>query len=143
MNPLSYNNQDNTPLSTVQTFAAGSGQYTHGMHWSGGSTYNVIGTLGKGAFAIVYQLATKQDGELFAAKQLEKRRIMKDGVLEKKIHNELVIMKDLHHVSHEYVSPTYHRLIASISSQTSYSMSDTKSCRFISTSSWNMCPMEI
>ena len=110
MNPLGNDEQEDTPLSanSLQTFATSSGQYTHGMHWSGGSIYNVTRLLGKGAFAIVYQLATKQDGELFAAKQLEKRRFMKDGILDQKIHNELVIMKDLHHVGGAHVAFIYH-----------------------------------
>jgi serine/threonine protein kinase len=68
-----------------------------GMHWSGGDMYNVVGHIGKGAFAMVYQLATKSDGQLFAAKELEKRRFMKNGVLDRKIDNELQIMKAISH----------------------------------------------
>lgn len=68
-----------------------------GMHWSGGDKYNVVGCIGKGAFAMVYQLATKHDGQLFAAKELEKRRFMKNGVLDRKIDNELQIMKAINH----------------------------------------------
>jgi serine/threonine protein kinase len=68
-----------------------------GMHWSGGDKYNVVGHIGKGAFAMVYQLATKSDGQLFAAKELEKRRFMKNGVLDRKIDNELQIMKAISH----------------------------------------------
>lgn len=56
-----------------------------------------IGQLGKGAFATVYQLATKMEGKLLAAKELEKRRFMKNGQLDKKIDNEMKIMKDLRH----------------------------------------------
>lgn len=68
-----------------------------GMHWSGGERYNVVGYIGKGAFAMVYQLATKSDGQLFAAKELEKRRFMKNGLLDRKIDNELQIMKAISH----------------------------------------------
>lgn len=68
-----------------------------GMHWSGGDRYNVVGHIGKGAFAMVYQLATKNDGQIFAAKELEKRRFMKNGVLDRKIDNELQIMKAISH----------------------------------------------
>ncbi|KAM0714952.1 hypothetical protein Q7P37_009417 [Cladosporium fusiforme] len=68
-----------------------------GMHWSGGDRYNVVGHIGKGAFAMVYQLATKSDGQIFAAKELEKRRFMKNGVLDRKIDNELQIMKAISH----------------------------------------------
>jgi serine/threonine protein kinase len=45
----------------------------------------------------VYQLATKMTGKLLAAKELEKRRFMKNGMLDKKIDNEMKIMQDLRH----------------------------------------------
>ncbi|KAF2109420.1 hypothetical protein BDV96DRAFT_615772 [Lophiotrema nucula] len=67
------------------------------MRWDGGEQYNNIGMIGKGAFATVYQLATKMDGKLLAAKELEKRRFMKNGQLDKKIDNEMRIMQDLKH----------------------------------------------
>ncbi|KAF2270425.1 kinase-like protein [Lojkania enalia] len=67
------------------------------MKWDGGPDYNIIGLLGKGAFATVYKLATKMDGKLVAAKELEKRRFMKNGQLDKKIDNEMRIMRDLRH----------------------------------------------
>ncbi|KAL3497129.1 kinase-like domain-containing protein [Aspergillus germanicus] len=70
---------------------------TFGMHWSGGPTYNVTGQIGKGAFAVVYKLATKQHGHVFACKELDKRRFMKNGVLDQKVDNEMRIMKDLKH----------------------------------------------
>ena len=69
----------------------------YGMHWSGGDHYNVVGQIGKGAFASVYQLATKSDGQLFAAKELEKRRFMKSGILDRKLDNEMHIMKSINH----------------------------------------------
>ena len=68
------------------------------MTWNGGETYNVVAHIGKGAFANVYKLATKQDGELFAAKEIEKRRFIKDGILSGKAHNEIDVMKQLDHV---------------------------------------------
>ncbi|KAF2463014.1 Pkinase-domain-containing protein [Lindgomyces ingoldianus] len=67
------------------------------MKWDGGSKYNIIGLLGKGAFATVHQLATKMEGKLLAAKELEKRRFMKNGLLDKKIDNEMKIMQGLRH----------------------------------------------
>ncbi|KAF2187079.1 Pkinase-domain-containing protein [Zopfia rhizophila CBS 207.26] len=67
------------------------------MNWDGGDRYNIIGLLGKGAFATVHQLATKMDGKLLAAKELEKRRFMKNGQLDKKIDNEMRIMQALRH----------------------------------------------
>lgn len=72
---------------------------TYGMHWSGGSMYNVTGQIGKGAFATVYKLATKQHGAIYAAKELDKRRFMKNGILDQKVDNEMKIMRDLKHVS--------------------------------------------
>lgn len=72
---------------------------THGMHWSGGSVYNVTGQIGKGAFATVYRLATKKDGIVYAAKELDKRKFMKNGILDLKVENEMKIMKCLRHVS--------------------------------------------
>lgn len=68
------------------------------MDWSGGEKYNVVRFLGSGAFAQVFQLATKSDGDLFAVKQIEKRAFMKNGILDLKINNEMLIMKRLRHV---------------------------------------------
>ncbi|KAJ4372046.1 Protein kinase protein rad53 [Neocucurbitaria cava] len=67
------------------------------MKWDGGEHYNILGQIGKGAFATVYQLATKMAGKLLAAKELEKRRFMKNGMLDKKIDNEMKIMQSLRH----------------------------------------------
>ncbi|KAJ4359332.1 Protein kinase protein rad53 [Ascochyta clinopodiicola] len=67
------------------------------MKWDGGTNYNIVGLLGKGAFATVHQLATKMEGKLLAAKELEKRRFMKNGQLDKKIDNEMRIMQSLRH----------------------------------------------
>jgi hypothetical protein len=71
----------------------------YGMHWTGGALYNVTGQIGKGAFATVYKLATKQHGVVYAAKELDKRRFMKNGILDQKVDNEMKIMRDLRHVS--------------------------------------------
>ena len=68
-----------------------------GMHWSGGNEYNVVGLIGKGAFATVFQLATKSEGQLFAAKELEKRRFVKNGILDRRLDNEMQIMKSVSH----------------------------------------------
>ena len=71
--------------------------HTYGMHWNGGPTYNVTGLLGTGAFAVVYRLTTKDTGKAYAAKELDKRRFMKNGILDIKFDNELKIMKRLQH----------------------------------------------
>ncbi|KAL1620504.1 Protein kinase protein rad53 [Neofusicoccum ribis] len=76
------------PVKSVHTF---------GMHWNGGREYNVVALLGKGAFATVYQLATAMDGQLLAAKELEKKRFMKNGQMDQKLDNEMKIMQSLSH----------------------------------------------
>lgn len=67
--------------------------------WKGGAKYNKIGTIGKGAFAIVYKITRKYDGVPYAAKELEKRRFMKNGILDQKVENEMKIMQRIEHVS--------------------------------------------
>lgn len=74
-----------------------SANYTYGMVWDGGPEYNVTGLLGKGAFAMVYRLATALDGKVLAAKELEKKRFIKNGQLDQKLDNEMKIMKTLRH----------------------------------------------
>ena len=83
--------------------ASSMSENTYGMHWNGGSEYNVTGHLGKGAFATVYKIAGVNDGVVFAAKELDKRRFMKNGILDLKVENEMRIMKDLRHVSSVFV----------------------------------------
>ena len=98
--PLGHVRQDLPgPSLTSPSVVAGNEVYTHGMHWNGGDKYNVVGHIGKGAFADVFKLSTKQDGELFAVKEIETRRFMKDGILNHKAHNEINVMKTLNHVS--------------------------------------------
>ncbi|KAL3417637.1 hypothetical protein PVAG01_10647 [Phlyctema vagabunda] len=67
--------------------------------WRGGSTYNKIGTIGKGAFAVVYKVTRKYDGQPFAAKELEKRRFMKNGILDQKVDSEMTIMRKITHAN--------------------------------------------
>ena len=90
------------PIKNIMTsnVTAASERYRFGMHWNGGEVYNVVGVVGSGAFAVVYQLATKSEGKVYAVKELEKRRFMKNGILDHKVDNELKIMKDLCHVSY-------------------------------------------
>lgn len=77
--------------------------HSHGMHWNGGSKYNVTGQIGKGAFATVYKLATKDDGQLYACKELDKRRLMKNNILDHNVDGEMRIMQGLEHVSQNSV----------------------------------------
>jgi hypothetical protein len=111
---------------------------SHGMHWNGGSIYNVTGQIGKGAFATVYKLATKNDGALFAAKELDKRRLMKNNILDHKWDNEMKIMKGLRHVSlgESLLSPILLKLTTS-GSPTSSNSGITMSMIAGSISLWN------
>ena len=67
--------------------------------WNGSGKYNRIGSIGKGAFAVVYKVTSKYDGNPYAAKELEKRRFIKNGVLDQKVENEMKIMQRVQHVS--------------------------------------------
>ncbi|MCJ1378370.1 hypothetical protein MMC17_001468 [Xylographa soralifera] len=93
------NSHPNTPFqgSGAIMLTAGSTPFNCGAKWNGGEKYNVVDHIGKGAFADVFKFATKREGKVFAVKQIEKRKFMKDGVLDHKVHNELRIMKILNH----------------------------------------------
>jgi hypothetical protein len=74
---------------------------SHVKEWRGGSKYNRVGIIGKGAFATVYLIATKFEGTFYAAKEVEKRRFMKNGILDQKVDMEMKIMRKIHHVSYD------------------------------------------
>ncbi|KAH7170845.1 hypothetical protein EDB81DRAFT_753310 [Dactylonectria macrodidyma] len=65
--------------------------------WTGSGKYNRIGMIGKGAFAVVHRVTSKYDGLPYAAKELEKRRFIKNGVLDQKVENEMKIMQRVKH----------------------------------------------
>lgn len=67
--------------------------------WNGSDRYNRVGEIGKGAFATVYKVTSKFDGLPYAAKELDKRKFMKNGVLDQKVENEMKIMQKIQHVS--------------------------------------------
>jgi len=69
----------------------------HGMHWNGGGKYNVVGQLKKGPFATVYMLSTIRGGKLLIAKELDKKRLMKNGQTDHLLDNEMRIMRTLRH----------------------------------------------
>jgi len=69
----------------------------YGMRWDGGERYKCIGQIGAGAFATVYQVSDRFSGEVFAVKELEKRRFVKNGLLDHRVDNELQIMRTLRH----------------------------------------------
>jgi hypothetical protein len=66
--------------------------------WNGSGVYNRQGMIGKGAFAVVYMVTSKYDGKPYAAKELEKRKFIKNGVVDQKVENEMKIMKKVKHV---------------------------------------------
>lgn len=66
--------------------------------WRGGEKYNRVGAIGKGAFATVYKVTSKYDGLPYAAKELDKRKFIKNGVLDQKVENEMRIMQRVQHV---------------------------------------------
>ena len=93
---------------TVANFAS-MRESSYGNFWNGGSEYNFTGNLGKGAFATVYRVQTKRDGHIFAAKEIDKRRFIKNGQLDVKFDNELKIMQNLTHPNIvEYVDSHNH-----------------------------------
>ncbi|RDA94136.1 hypothetical protein CP533_6541 [Ophiocordyceps camponoti-saundersi (nom. inval.)] len=65
--------------------------------WTGSGKYNRTGIIGKGAFAVVYRVTAKYDGRPYAAKEIEKRRFIKNGMLEQKVENEMKIMRRVQH----------------------------------------------
>lgn len=71
-----------------------------GTEWKGSNGYNRGDRIGKGAFATVYEVTSKFDGAQYAAKELEKRKFMKNGVLDQKVETEMRIMRSIEHVSY-------------------------------------------
>ncbi|KAI1133865.1 hypothetical protein F5Y05DRAFT_254282 [Hypoxylon sp. FL0543] len=65
--------------------------------WRGSEKYARVGVIGKGAFATVHKVTSKYDGTPYAAKELDKRKFMKNGVLDQKVENEMKIMQKIHH----------------------------------------------
>ncbi|KAK5655012.1 hypothetical protein OQA88_6771 [Cercophora sp. LCS_1] len=65
--------------------------------WKGSNNYNLVGEIGKGAFATVYKVTSKFDGLPYAAKELDKTKFMRNGVLDQKVENEMRIMQRVKH----------------------------------------------
>ncbi|CAI4216415.1 unnamed protein product [Parascedosporium putredinis] len=65
--------------------------------WDGSDKYNRVGIIGKGAFAVVYRVTSKIDGSPYAAKELDTRNFMKNGILDQKVENEMRIMQRIKH----------------------------------------------
>lgn len=121
-NPL--NHEPKEPSPSAPLLAAATGDYNYGAQWNGGEKYNVVGYIGKGAFAMVFKVSTRADGEVYAAKQIEKRRFIKDGQLGSKVHHEIAIMERLRHVGPPLRSnPSLHTNGASAKHRTIYGVS--------------------
>ncbi|KAI3337865.1 hypothetical protein F4824DRAFT_462002 [Ustulina deusta] len=69
----------------------------HPREWHGGDKYARHGVIGKGAFATVHKVTARLDGSPYAAKELDKRKFMKNGVLDQKVENEMKIMQKVKH----------------------------------------------
>ncbi|KAG7292242.1 hypothetical protein NEMBOFW57_002277 [Staphylotrichum longicolle] len=65
--------------------------------WNGSNKYSRVGEIGRGAFATVHKVVTKFTGKPFAAKELDKRKFIKNGVLDQKVENEMNIMQKIKH----------------------------------------------
>ncbi|KAI0543136.1 hypothetical protein GGR58DRAFT_450892 [Xylaria digitata] len=65
--------------------------------WRGGDKYARVRVIGKGAFATVHKVTSLNDGSPYAAKELDKRKFMKNGVLDQKVENEMKIMQRVKH----------------------------------------------
>ncbi|KAG6211182.1 hypothetical protein E4U50_002403 [Claviceps purpurea] len=68
-----------------------------GLDWKGSRKYNRIAMIGKGAFAVVYKVTSSFTGVPYAAKEIEKRRFIKNGILDQKVDNEMKIMQRVQH----------------------------------------------
>ncbi len=66
--------------------------------WTGSDKYNRVREIGRGAFATVHKVTQKLSGHPYAAKELDKRKFMKNGVLDQKVENEMNIMQRIKHV---------------------------------------------
>ncbi|KAI0109649.1 Pkinase-domain-containing protein [Nemania sp. FL0031] len=67
--------------------------------WRGGDKYARVSVIGKGAFATVHKVTAKYDGSPYAAKELDKRKFLKNGVLDQKVENEMKIMQKVNHAN--------------------------------------------
>ncbi|KAL2017830.1 hypothetical protein VTK56DRAFT_1632 [Thermocarpiscus australiensis] len=65
--------------------------------WNGSNKYNRVCELGRGAFATVYKVTMKLTGQPYAAKELDKRKFMKNGIVDQKVENEMRIMQRVQH----------------------------------------------
>ncbi|KAM0743157.1 hypothetical protein ACQRIT_003334 [Beauveria bassiana] len=91
--PLRRPHQDTTQMAAPARMI----KQNSTREWTGSGKYNKVRAVGKGAFAVVYKVTAKYDGRPYAAKELEKRHFIKNGVLDQKVENEMRIMQRLNH----------------------------------------------
>ncbi|KAL6408743.1 serine/threonine protein kinase [Ilyonectria robusta] len=65
--------------------------------WTGSGKYDVTALISRGAFASIHRVTSKEDGVAYAAKEIDKRRFIKNGVMDKQVEDELMIMQKVHH----------------------------------------------
>jgi serine/threonine protein kinase len=75
--------------------------------WNGSNKYNRVVEIGRGAFATVHKVTNKLTGQPYAAKELDKRKFMKNGVLDQKVENEMNIMQRIKHVRQSPPPPEF------------------------------------
>ncbi|KAK6072538.1 Serine/threonine-protein kinase RAD53 [Seiridium cupressi] len=98
--PPPFRNEKSERNGSVTQAASEAPDFRHPQEFRGGERYNRVGVVGKGAFATVYKVTDKYTGTPYAAKELDKRKFMKNGVLDQKVENEMKIMQ---RVSHENI----------------------------------------
>jgi serine/threonine protein kinase len=107
--------------------------------WTGSNKYNRVCEIGRGAFATVHKVTMKLTGQPYAAKELDKRKFMKNGVLDQKVENEMRIMQRIKHVRRPLPSCYYMLGLCSHSSSQILWNTSSISTGMIgsSSSSWN------
>lgn len=75
--------------------------------WTESERYHRVEKIGQGAFATVYKVTDKYNGVPYAAKELDKRKFMKNGVLDQKVESEMNIMQRVKHVSVSFSLPLH------------------------------------
>jgi FHA domain-containing protein len=90
-----------TPTARQVRLAPSAGSHDttrYQTEWRGSEKYIKVSQIGKGAFAVVHKVTSRYDGKPYAAKELEKRRFVKNGILDQKVENEMKIMQRVTHV---------------------------------------------